>query len=157
MRSNKDFVTSDIRRSLGFVANKSRMNGKFLYHVRRTKILIKRTLVALTRAQALLIVIGNPIVLSLDPLWRGFLNFVHRRGGWKGKNIDWNPQEPVLPLGENEYSLRRKMEEEGEMQETIATLRALILDTHEDDGLDLDFEDDEDAGSFERPILREAE
>jgi helicase MOV-10 len=139
VRSNKDFVTSDIRRSLGFVANKSRMN------------------VALTRAQALLIVIGNPVVLSLDPLWRGFLNFVHKRGGWKGKNIDWNPQEPVLPSGENEYGLRRKLEEEGQMEETIATLRALILERHGDDGLDIDFEEDEDATLFERPILREAE
>jgi len=63
VRSNTEFVGSDIRRSLGFVANKSRLN------------------VALTRAQALLIVVGNPIVLSLDPLWRQFLNYIHVRGG----------------------------------------------------------------------------
>ena len=79
------------------------------------------------------------------------------RGGWKGKNIDWNPQEPVLPTGENEYSLRRKLKEEGEMEETIVTLRALIHERHKDDGLDIDLEDDEDASLHERPILREAE
>jgi len=43
------------------------------------------------------------------------------------------------------------------MEETITTLRALILERHEDDGLDIDPEEDEDASLFERPILREAE
>lgn len=47
--------------------------------------------VALTRAQALLIVIGDPAVLGEVPLWRGFLNFVHMRGGHTGKEFDWDP------------------------------------------------------------------
>jgi len=38
----------------------------------------------MTRAQALLIVIGDPNVLSLDPLWRGFLNYIFNSGGWRG-------------------------------------------------------------------------
>lgn len=38
----------------------------------------------MTRAQALLIVVGNPAVLGLDPLWRAFLNYVYVRGGWAG-------------------------------------------------------------------------
>ena len=46
---------------------------------------------ALTRAQALLIVIGDPAVLGKIPLWRGFLNFVHMRGGHRGKGFDWDP------------------------------------------------------------------
>lgn len=160
MRSNKDFVTSDIKRSLGFVANKNRMNGKFLGDLQVTKILTKCSSVALTRAQALLIVIGNPVVLSLDPLWRAFLNFVYMKGGWKGKNIDWNPEEPILPTGEHVYGLERKSKEEGEMEETIAQLRALILQKHGEDGWEIDLDDDDDeddAGAYERPILREAE
>ena len=52
-------------------------------------------LVAVTRAQALLIVIGDPIVLSLDHLWKGFINFVHLNGGFKGHPIDWDPTLPV--------------------------------------------------------------
>ncbi|KIM42180.1 hypothetical protein M413DRAFT_70670 [Hebeloma cylindrosporum] len=144
VRSNKDFITSDIRRSLGFVANKNRMNGN-------------PSPVALTRAQALLIVIGDPVVLSLDPLWRAFLNFVYIRGGWRGKNIDWNPQEPILPTGEYEYGLQRKSKEEGDMEETLARLRAFIIQKHAEDELDIDLEEDEDASAFERPILREAE
>ncbi|KAF8970450.1 P-loop containing nucleoside triphosphate hydrolase protein [Flammula alnicola] len=137
VRSNKDFVTSDIRRSLGFVANKTRLN------------------VALTRAQALLIVIGNPVVLSLDPIWRAFLNYVHKRGGWRGKHIDWDPEEPVASTGE--YSSERKSRAEGEMEETIARLKALILEKHGDDGYEIDSGEDDDATAFERPILREAE
>jgi helicase MOV-10 len=111
--------------------------------------------VALTRAQALLIVIGNPIVLSLDPIWRGFLNFVHIRGGWRGKKIDWDPLEPVLSTGE--YTSERKARAAGEMEETIERLKAMIIDRHEDEDLDIDLEEDEDAAAFERPVLREAE
>jgi len=102
-------------------------------------------------------VIGNPIVLSLDPLWRGFLNFVHTRGGWKGKQIDWDPQEPVLPEGE--YGAERRSREEANMEETIMRLKALILERHGDDGYEIndDYDDDDEATAFERPILREAE
>lgn len=47
--------------------------------------------VAITRAQALLIIIGNPLVLSLDPVWRPFLDYVYNKGGWKGRpRPDWD-------------------------------------------------------------------
>ncbi|KAF7323612.1 RNA helicase [Mycena kentingensis (nom. inval.)] len=69
VRSSKEFVNYDLRHTLGFVANPRRFN------------------VAITRAQALLIVIGDPNVLGLDPLWRAFLNFVHSNGGWTGADI----------------------------------------------------------------------
>ena len=42
-------------------------------------------LVAITRAQALLIVIGDPEVLGKDELWRTFLNYIKSRNGWMGK------------------------------------------------------------------------
>jgi len=82
------------------------------------------------------------------------------RGGWRGTNIDWNPQEPILSTGEHVYGLQRKAKEEGDMQETLAQLRALILQKHGEDGFEIDLgddDDDDDAGTFERPILREAE
>ena len=50
---------------------------------------------AVTRAQALLIVIGDPSVLSLDPLWRKFLNFVYNNGGWDGDDPSWDPEAEV--------------------------------------------------------------
>ena len=51
--------------------------------------------VAVTRAQALLIVVGDPAVLSLDPLWRSFLNYIYLNGGWTGPPPKWDPRAPV--------------------------------------------------------------
>jgi len=51
--------------------------------------------VAITRAQALLIVIGDPDVLGKDELWRTFLNYVSLRGGSAGKALSWNAREEV--------------------------------------------------------------
>ncbi|KAJ7931319.1 RNA helicase [Mycena leptocephala] len=77
VRSSREFVEYDLRHTLGFVANPRRFN------------------VAVTRAQALLIVIGDPDVLSLDPLWRSFLNYIYTNGGWTGADISWDPRLPV--------------------------------------------------------------
>jgi len=50
----------------------------------------------MTRAQALLIVIGNPLVLSLDSLWRSWLNHVYSNGGWTGlPTPDWDTSEEI--------------------------------------------------------------
>jgi helicase MOV-10 len=40
----------------------------------------------------LLIIIGNPLVLSLDPLWRSFLEYIYNSGGWRGRPLrpDWD-------------------------------------------------------------------
>jgi helicase MOV-10 len=62
--------------------------------------------VAVTRAQALLIVIGDPTVLSLDPLWRAFLNYVHLNKGWKGDPISWDPKAPVEEAGKYDQAVR---------------------------------------------------
>ncbi|TFY71300.1 hypothetical protein EVG20_g1693 [Dentipellis fragilis] len=88
VRSSQELVEFDLRHTLGFVANPRRFN------------------VAVTRAQALLIVVGDPTVLSLDPLWRGFLNYVHQNNGWKGVPISWDPNEPVREEGGYDAELR---------------------------------------------------
>lgn len=73
VRSTLEFVQSDISHTLGFLRNPRRFN------------------VAITRAQALLIIIGDPRVLSLDSLWRSFLNYVYNKGGWTGTpKPDWD-------------------------------------------------------------------
>ena len=72
VRSNSEFVEHDIRHTLGFVANPRRFN------------------VAMTRAQSLLIVVGDPVILSLDQMWREFLDYIHASGGWRGKPRDWD-------------------------------------------------------------------
>lgn len=50
---------------------------------------------AITRAQALLIVVGDPDVLGKDELWRTFLNYAHICGGWRGKKLRWKPEKKV--------------------------------------------------------------
>jgi len=51
--------------------------------------------VAITRAQASLIVIGDPEVLGKDKLWRIFLNYIVSRKGWTGKVHSWNADEAI--------------------------------------------------------------
>ena len=62
--------------------------------------------VAVTRAQALLIVVGDPQVLSLDPLWRSFLNYIYNNGGWTGPGITWDPTAPVDEAGGYDTAIR---------------------------------------------------
>ncbi|KAJ7669407.1 P-loop containing nucleoside triphosphate hydrolase protein [Mycena polygramma] len=88
VRSSREFVEYDLRHTLGFVANPRRFN------------------VAVTRAQALLIVVGDPDVLALDPLWRAFLNYVYLGGGWTGGNIAWDPAQPVDEAGGYDRTVR---------------------------------------------------
>ncbi|KAN0127186.1 P-loop containing nucleoside triphosphate hydrolase protein, partial [Lactarius tabidus] len=67
----------DRRKAMGFLQNRQRMN------------------VAITRAQSLLIVIGDPEVLGKDELWRTFLNYACLREGCTGKPLRWDPKEDV--------------------------------------------------------------
>ncbi|KAJ6581930.1 P-loop containing nucleoside triphosphate hydrolase protein [Mycena capillaripes] len=121
VRSNTNYVESDIRRTLGFVANPQRFN------------------VAITRAQALLIVIGNPDILAFDPLWRAFLNYIHSRGGWRGRRMSWNPEDPLV-FG---YDAEMKRRAETEAEEMMARLKSLIAQKNEGAELDFDISDDE--------------
>ena len=96
VRSNKQFLEQDKRFAIGFLGNEKRFN------------------VAVTRPQAGLIIVGDPDILTLDPLWRrkvfvslvfapqrclltrptslslsGFLLHIHDNGGWCGQ--EWDP------------------------------------------------------------------
>ncbi|KAH9005655.1 P-loop containing nucleoside triphosphate hydrolase protein [Lactarius hatsudake] len=73
-RSNSEV---EKRKAMGFLQNRQRMN------------------VAITRAQALLIVVGDPEVLGKDELWRTFLNYACLSKGWVGKALSWKPEEHV--------------------------------------------------------------
>lgn len=77
------------------------VSGLFL-----AKIILTSLSVAVTRAKALLIVIGDPNVLSLDPLWRSFLNYVHLNGGWAGPEPTWDTTETVDESGEYDQHIR---------------------------------------------------
>jgi superfamily I DNA and/or RNA helicase len=66
VRSSADFLDEDRFFNLGFVANPKRFN------------------VAVTRAKALLIVVGNPNVLVRDGCWGALLRSCVQRGGYTG-------------------------------------------------------------------------
>ncbi|XP_031573706.1 RNA helicase Mov10l1-like [Actinia tenebrosa] len=57
VRSDQSYIGSDVDHSIGFLSNPKRFN------------------VAITRAQALLIVIGNPHVLCQDPYWCSLVQY----------------------------------------------------------------------------------
>ncbi|KZS97367.1 P-loop containing nucleoside triphosphate hydrolase protein [Sistotremastrum niveocremeum HHB9708] len=112
VRSSLDFIKFDLKHTLGFVANPRRFN------------------VAITRAQALLIVIGDPKVLSLDPLWRSFMNYIHTEGGWTGPVPDWDTSEGVSESAS--YDKQRRAKAEQEMTELEDLLKSLVITTSED-------------------------
>ncbi|XP_073906849.1 helicase MOV-10 isoform X3 [Castor canadensis] len=66
VRSSQGFVQLDLDFNLGFLKNPKRFN------------------VAVTRAKALLIVVGNPLLLGQDPDWKTFLEFCKENGGYTG-------------------------------------------------------------------------
>ncbi|XP_078481515.1 putative helicase mov-10-B.1 [Ciona intestinalis] len=66
VRSDCQYLTEDRKFHLGFLQNPKRFN------------------VAVTRAKALLIVVGNPHILSMDFYWNSLLTFCIDNGGYKG-------------------------------------------------------------------------
>ncbi|TDL24456.1 P-loop containing nucleoside triphosphate hydrolase protein [Rickenella mellea] len=123
VRSSVDQVEFDLRHTLGFVANPRRFN------------------VAVTRAQALLIVIGDPLVLSLDPLWKSFINYIHLGGGYTGKKIDWDPREPVDRS--QRLDQQRQQTAAADLNDLVTRTRAMIIgeaeqlgDRNDDDELE---------------------
>ncbi|KAJ7054531.1 P-loop containing nucleoside triphosphate hydrolase protein [Mycena amicta] len=134
VRSSREFVNYDLRHTLGFVANPRRFN------------------VTVTRAQSLLIVVGDPNVLGLDPLWRAFLNYVYINGGWSagGPDIPWDPHSAVDELAGNAYADQARSGAALDMNAFTRRMEALTVAGAEE-------EDDDDVNvNVDRP-WREAE
>ncbi|GFR64003.1 RNA helicase Mov10l1, partial [Elysia marginata] len=69
VRSNEKLVGFDVRHSLGFLCNPKRFN------------------VAITRAQALMIILGNPHVLAQDSYWQALIRHCRDHGGYTGCDL----------------------------------------------------------------------
>ncbi|KAL6432341.1 hypothetical protein ACFW04_006753 [Cataglyphis niger] len=69
VRSCNNLVDEDIKHALGFIASPKRLN------------------VAITRARALLIILGNPKLLALDPYWRSILTYCIDHDSYTGCNF----------------------------------------------------------------------
>ncbi|XP_011862621.1 PREDICTED: probable RNA helicase armi [Vollenhovia emeryi] len=66
VRSCNNLIAEDVKHALGFVSSPRRLN------------------VAITRARVLLIILGNPKLLVLDPYWRRVLTYCIEQGGYTG-------------------------------------------------------------------------
>ncbi|XP_041083835.1 putative helicase MOV-10 [Polyodon spathula] len=75
VRSTMDYLKMDEDFKLGFLKNPKRFN------------------VAMTRAKALLIVVGNPFVLSKDPIWHRFIQYCSEGGGYTGYDFTEEEEE----------------------------------------------------------------
>jgi len=94
---------------------------------------------------ALLIIIGNPEVLSLDPMWRSFLNYIRRNGGCIGAEISWDYDEEVDAAGD--YA-------EGYRNAGIDDMNALTIRLQERTRARAsagDGESDDEGGNVDRP------
>lgn len=69
VRSCNNLIDEDIKYALGFVASPRRLN------------------VAITRARALLIILGNPKLLILDPYWRNVVTYCIDHNAYTGCNF----------------------------------------------------------------------
>jgi helicase MOV-10 len=97
--------------------------------------------VAVTRAQALLIIVGDPQVLSLDPLWRSFLNYIYENKGWTGVPITWDPRTPVQQEGNYDRAIREAAKVD--MNDFARRMEALTLGGVDGAG--------DDEGNVDRP------
>lgn len=66
VRSDKNLLQNDFRHRIGFLKNRKRFN------------------VAVTRAKALLIIVGNPYTLRSDHCWRKLLELCRKKGAMRG-------------------------------------------------------------------------
>eukprot|EP00092_Neocalanus_flemingeri_P108624 GFUD01139505.1.p1 GENE.GFUD01139505.1~~GFUD01139505.1.p1 ORF type:complete len:1236 (+),score=447.39 GFUD01139505.1:45-3752(+) len=94
VRSSPEYVTTDSQYKLGFLANPKRFN------------------VAITRAKALLVIIGNPHILSQDPDWRTLLDFSLSKGCYTGCSYNQESDEDMDRL---ETRFRRLLVDESEI------------------------------------------
>ena len=99
---------------------------------------------AITRAQALLIIVGDPAVLSLDPLWRLFMNYVFRNGGWRGAPPRWDTNAEVDDAGR--YGEQRHEAGLTNMDDFARRMELLTLE-----GLISSNAEDEEDANVDRP------
>ncbi|XP_063977617.1 probable RNA helicase armi [Diachasmimorpha longicaudata] len=84
VRSGRDFVGDDVKHALGFVASPRRLN------------------VAITRARALLIILGNPNLLKGDPYWRSVIMYCVRNDSYTGCHFVSGAERESIELGDEE-------------------------------------------------------
>uniref|UniRef100_A0A667YIE0 RNA helicase n=1 Tax=Myripristis murdjan TaxID=586833 RepID=A0A667YIE0_9TELE len=94
VRSSQHYTDFDQHFKLGFVKNEKRFN------------------VAVTRAKALLIVVGNPVVLAADDVWARFIQYCKDEGGYTGFSHTEEEELVVARLASMFISIEAQVETE---------------------------------------------
>ncbi|KAG2483250.1 hypothetical protein HYH03_017848 [Edaphochlamys debaryana] len=119
VRSDDSHLAFDSKHRLGFLKNPKRFN------------------VAITRAKALLIVVGNAEVLAADPHWRQLLRFLAAKGSITGPALPYGLLEPQedeaseAAVGSGGGAGAREDAEEADL---AAQLQRLVLTTAQANG-----------------------
>eukprot|EP00282_Hemiselmis_andersenii_P016290 CAMPEP_0114116218 /NCGR_PEP_ID=MMETSP0043_2-20121206/4382_1 /TAXON_ID=464988 /ORGANISM="Hemiselmis andersenii, Strain CCMP644" /LENGTH=606 /DNA_ID=CAMNT_0001208527 /DNA_START=46 /DNA_END=1866 /DNA_ORIENTATION=+ len=116
--TNRERLSTDKQHSVGFLGNPKRFN------------------VALTRAMALCIVVGNPYVMLAEPHWRALLQFCVDNGSYLGCQSPLSRREgdEVQDQGEGdalEALIAERMLGVGAAREQLGDLEALMRDETE--------------------------
>uniref|UniRef100_A0A1A7WDM5 RNA helicase n=2 Tax=Iconisemion striatum TaxID=60296 RepID=A0A1A7WDM5_9TELE len=98
VRSSQNYVKMDKEFNIGFLSNEKRFN------------------VALTRAKSLLIVVGNPVILRKDPVWKKFITYCLKMKGYVG------------------FDFKDAEEEEDDFEAKLASLRIIDSECPDEDG-----------------------
>ncbi|XP_063071769.1 putative helicase mov-10-B.1 [Engraulis encrasicolus] len=103
VRSSVNYVKMDQDFNIGFLTNEKRFN------------------VAMTRAKALLVVVGNPVILKKNTTWERFIQYCEDQGGYTG--FDYNDAEGeddvVTRLASLNINLEAEELEESAMQQHV--------------------------------------
>lgn len=79
-------------------------------------------------------------MLSLDPLWRSFLNYIHAGGGWRGDPPTWDTSAPVRENGG--YDAEAREAGLADMNQLMRRMENLTMRGLAEDGSDDDPEED---------------
>ena len=66
-------------------------------------------------------------------MWRGWLNFVHEKGGCRGRELDWDAAEPLADGGYDEQTRGRATAKVREMIERIKAQSLSNMEPFDDD------------------------
>lgn len=104
----------------------------------------------MTRAQSLLIIVGDPVILSLDRMWRDFLDYIHASGGWRGKPRDWDDEASAQA---QDFVAERRQDAINAMDELAARLQNIVIDEVAEN--EENRSEDGDDGGQDRPWREE--
>lgn len=112
---------------------------------------------ALTRAKALLVIVGNPNILGLDPVWRNFLTYVYLGGGWKGLEPEWDPQPDSITAVMNDREAGAGVTEMDMLTQHLRELAVDRIQAQIEEGGDDDYDATLRETNQDRPWRREDE